>query len=239
MADVSILIADAGRLPAIRDGVSLPGRLMPFSSGSLASAMESIKAYQPKVVAIDAEFAATPSGAAFVERIETLPAVGAGIRLIIEQDGQWVITPRQGVRRGSNRSARGPQPVPAAPNVAAIAAQMAPANTRRAPRFLMRDPIDAVVESGRANLVDFSVLGAQVVSEGALRPNQKIKLGLPDTDDVLNVIALVAWSKFEKPAGATDPHYRAGIEFTDAAQHALEEYRRRHCGDHPIPARER
>src|SRR5262249_50836164 len=50
MADVSIIVADSSRMAAIRDGVKLPGRCMHFNSGSLASAMESIRAYRPKIV---------------------------------------------------------------------------------------------------------------------------------------------------------------------------------------------
>ena len=50
-------------------------------------------------------------------------------------------------------------------------------------------------------------------------------------------IAHVAWSRFEKPMLVTDAHYRAGIEFAGAAQQALENYRRRHCAEEPIPCR--
>jgi hypothetical protein len=55
---------------------------------------------------------------------------------------------------------------------------------------------------------------------------------------MLHVMAHVAWSTFEKPKLA-DAHYRAGMEFTGAAQEALEDYRRRHCADQPIPYRGR
>ena len=145
MADVSIIVADTSRMTAIRDGVKLPGRCMHFNSGSLASAMESIRAYRPKIVAID-----------------------------------------------------------------------------------------AVVDNAHASLIDISILGAQIVSVPALRPNQKIKIGLPDTDDILNVVASVAWSMFELSG---EPRYRVGIEFSGAAQQALEEYRLRHCADTPIGPR--
>jgi hypothetical protein len=102
---------------------------------------------------------------------------------------------------------------------------------------MVRNPLDVVVENGSASLIDISVLGAQVVSGPALRPNQKIKIALPDTRDLLNVMAHVAWSTFEKPKLTTEAYYRAGIEFTGAAQEALEDYRRRHCAEEPIPYR--
>ena len=52
---------------------------------------------------------------------------------------------------------------------------------------------------------------------------------------MLHVMALVAWSRFEKPH--IDAQYRAGLEFTGAAQQALEDYRLRHCAVEPIPYR--
>ena len=62
-------------------------------------------------------------------------------------------------------------------------------------------------------------------------------IALPDTGDMLTVVAQVAWSLFEKPQIQSEPHYRVGLEFTDAAQVALEQYRRRHCGDQPTQFR--
>ena len=238
-------------MPAIRDGMQLPVRAMHFTSGNLGSALESIRAYRPKVVAIDALFAQTPPGAAFVDRVEKLAIAGSDIRFVVQLEGRWVTAPRSGpgavdlsappvptVAAPPVGAAPAP-PVVAAPDRAVVAAQMAAVNTRRAPRFLVRDPLNAVVESGNAGLVDISVLGAQIVSQPALRPNQKIKISLPDTDDMLHVTAHVAWSTFERLKLVSGAQYRAGIEFTDAAQQALEDYRRRHCTDEPIPYRGR
>lgn len=228
---------------AIRDGMHLPGRAMHFTAGNLAPALESIRTHVPKLVAIDALFAQTPSGAAFLDRVEKLAIAESDIRLIARLEGRWVTVPRNsdpGVAVpgppvvGASRPA-----VVVAPGPAVVAAQMAALNTRRAPRFLVRDPLNAVVESGSASLVDISVLGAQIVSQPALRPNQKIKIALPDTGEMLHVTAHVAWSTFEMPKAVTTAHYRAGIEFSGAAQKALEDYRRRHCAEEPIPYRGR
>ena len=245
-SDISIVVADATRMPAIRDGLHLPGRALYFTAGNLASALESIRTYQAKLVAVDALWAQTPPGVAFIDRVEKLAIADGEIRLIARLEGRWVTTPRSPGSGVVNLSAPPvaavPAPAPAvvaAPPRAVAAAQMAALSTRRAPRFLVRDPVNAVVESGSASLVDISVLGAQVVSGPVLRPNQKIKLALPDTGEMLHVMAHVAWSTFEKPKLVTDAHYRAGIEFTGAAQQALEDYRIRHCGNDPIPYRGR
>ena len=243
-SDVTVVVADSARLPAIREGAQLPGRVMHFTSGSLASAIETIRTYQPKLIAFDAAFAQTSSGAAFIGRVEALSIFGSAIRLLVEQGGRWVTTPRDAAIPGPT------QPAAAAPRPAVAIVQpsivppspravtpTAPSSTRRAPRFLVRDALNASVESGNANLIDISVLGAQLVSLPLLRPKQKIKIGLPDADDVLQVTANVAWSMFEVSPSQPEPYYRVGIEFTNAARQALEEYRRRYCGEQPIPCR--
>jgi hypothetical protein len=239
-SDFTIVVADAARMPAIRAGLQVLGRAMHITSGNLASAMESIRNFQPKVVAVDALFAQTLTGAAFIERVEKLAIADGEIRLIARIEGSWVTTSR---RQSTGVVVVSAPAVVAAPSVAAAsapvtAAQIAAVSTRRAPRFLVRDPLDVVVENGSAALIDISILGAQVVSGPVLRPNQKIRIALPDSRDMLHVMAHVAWSTFEKPKLA-DAHYRAGIEFTGAAQEALEDYRRRHCADEPIRYRGR
>ena len=242
-SDITIAVADAARLPAIRDSMHLPGRALHFTTGNLTAALESIRTCRPKLVAVDALWAQTPPGVAFLERVELLAIAEEDIRLIARLEGRWVTTPRRSaagtvtvtVTRPAVAAVTTPAVV-APPARSVVAAQLEAISTRRAPRFLVRDPLDAVVESGAASLIDISVLGAQVVSRPVLRPNQKIKIALPDTGDMLHVMAHVAWSTFEKPLVA-DAQYRAGLEFTGAAQQALEDYRRRHCAEEPIPYR--
>jgi len=239
--DVCILVADQTRLDAIRQSASLPGRLMAFPSASLASAIASIRAYRPKTVALEASFAESPAGAGFIEQVEPLMRTANGILLVVEHDGQWIATPR-GNARGPAPAARVDQKIvaPSPRQVVAVAAPpLEPANTRRAPRFPVREELDVIVESGHAHLVDLSVLGAQIVSLPVLRPNQKLKIDLTDNNDHLSVVAQVAWSLFEKAATHAEPHYRVGLEFTGAARQALEKYRQRHCAEKPLAVRAR
>jgi hypothetical protein len=42
---------------------------------------------------------------------------------------------------------------------------------------------------------------------------------------------------FEKPPADGKAHDREGLEFRDAAHQILEDYRRRHCADEPVPHR--
>jgi hypothetical protein len=235
-ADISIVVADPTRMPIIRERLRLPGNVMHFTTGNLAPAIDNIRSYQPKLIAIDMLFAQTQSGAAFVDRVARLATSDSSIRLITNVDGRWVTVPRE---PSAGFAAVSAAAIVAVSGVSGIAPQIIIPNTRRAPRFLVKDPLNAVVENGTASLIDISVLGAQVVSQPALRPNQNIKIALPDMGEMLKVTAHVAWSMFEKPKLVMNAYYRAGIEFTDAAQVALEDYRRRHCADEPIPYRGR
>jgi len=226
--DFSVIVADANRIQAIRNGVQLPGRVLQFTSGNTGSAMESIRAYRPKLVAIDAVFAESPAGIAFADRVDEIG--GIAVRLILRHDGRWTTTARA-PKPDATESATAPTIV--VPKVAAAPV----ANTRRAPRFRVRSPLEAIVESAPATLIDLSIHGAQLISLPALRPNQRIKVGLADTGDMLNVMALVAWSCFERTDSSPDPFYRVGLEFTDAAQKTIEAYRVRYCAEQPIPGR--
>ena len=86
-------------------------------------------------------------------------------------------------------------------------------------------------------MVDISVRGAQVLSTPVLRPNQTLRVQLPDNADTLRLTAHVAWSVFEKPNHVNEPDHRAGMEFTDASTDLLADYCRRHCAEEPIPVR--
>lgn len=227
---------------------------MHFTPGSVGSAMEAVRNYKPRTIAIDAVFGQSPMGVAFIDRVDALGIAGSTIKLIVEHDGRWITAARHGAPAPMVVLPEPPQPAPIetpAPIIAAPApiasAIVAPAHqpgssgavssTRRVPRFAMQSSVDALVESGRANVIDMSVLGAQLVSIPALRPNQRIMVGLPDDHVTLNVIALVAWSNFERPTKEVEPYYRAGIEFTGPSRDALEDYRLRHCAAEPLPLR--
>jgi len=220
MTQLTVLVADPQRMPALRDALRLDGRVLRFMSTNLATALESIRTNNPGVVAVDAAFAETAPGRAFLDHVAALPVPSSSVRLVRQVNGAWSTMPLAGE----------------APPAAADA-RAARQDTRRAPRFPVAETLQAVVESSAANLIDLSVLGAQVISEPVLRPNQKIKVALPDEVGTMRVTAHIAWSMYERPTHATDPYYRAGLEFADGAQQTLEDYCRRHCAGNPRPIR--
>ena len=67
------------------------------------------------------------------------------------------------------------------------------------------------VDGASAEVIDLSVIGAQIVSPSALRPQQRVRITLADDGGVVRINAAVAWASFEIPKST--PRYRAGIEF--------------------------
>lgn len=257
-SDVSVVVAESSRMASIRQGIRFPGKVMHFTPGSVGSAMEAVRNYKPRTVAIDAVFGQTPMGVAFMDRIDALGISGSSIKFIVEHEGRWITASRRGSTPPApsdmpalkrERASEGAPDIeaPSPELVAAVATSVDDAassispvsSTRRAPRFPMQGAVNAIVENGRASLIDMSALGAQLVSVPALRPNQRIMVSLQDSDVSLNVIAQVAWSSFERPSKEVEPYYRAGIEFTGPTRDALEEYRQRHCTSKPIAIRPR
>lgn len=235
-SNITVVIATTVRMPAIQSVSLFSGRVIRFTDNKLAAALESIQLNHPRLIAIEALLAQTPAGKAFIERVERLGLRGSAIHLIVQSVGKWTTTPyniepADGVGGGVQDDRK-----LAIVTTPAAATALKGANTRRAHRFKVLESLNAVVENKQANLVNISILGAQVVSQPSLRPNDNVKIALPDGDDTVRLTAHVAWSVFEQARMGSDTYYRAGMEFTDAAKEILEDYCRRHCEDLPLPS---
>jgi hypothetical protein len=103
---------------------------------------------------------------------------------------------------------------PPAPAVMTPPAPLDQRGTRRAPRFVVATGIEVTIDGNPASLINLSMVGAQVVSPTILKPNQRVRMTLPDAEGPIRVMAGVAWAAFEMPKSG--PVYRAGIEFYDA-----------------------
>jgi hypothetical protein len=95
------------------------------------------------------------------------------------------------------------------------------ADALRAPRFKIVDGVDVMIDGNPAMLMDLSVIGAMVVSPTTLKPNQRVRMSLPQEPRAIRFSAGVAWAAFEMPKGKPAPHYKAGIEFFDADADAV------------------
>ncbi len=103
---------------------------------------------------------------------------------------------------------------------------------RRAPRIRIAPGRQIVVDGRDADLLDLSVLGAQVVSTGALRPGKTVRVVLRDDADEIKMNAEIAWARYEI---SKKPYYRAGILFKDADPAAILRYCTRNAAEN-VPA---
>jgi len=106
----------------------------------------------------------------------------------------------------------------------AVAQDDAPASpwvpVRLAERFRFPEPLTVPINGGAGLLCDLSVLGCQVVSGSALKPNQKVKVVLP-TDVPLTCTGKVMWARLEPSPKGRGFGYRAGVQFVKPPQDLL------------------
>lgn len=214
----------------------MSGTALRFSDAQPLEALEAITLHRPSLVVLERFFAATPRGAALINRIKADPGcANAEIRVLSHTGDYTRVIYKPEAPVGTSAPAPVVPPVPHVPPVpqaapadrkepAAPQAPPAPSaaaqhldwrGTRRHPRFRMKDGVTAQVDGKDATIVDLSAGGAQVVSTATLRPNQKLRISLPLEPDA-RLRATVAWASFELPKGpSAAPRYRAGIEFNE------------------------
>ena len=90
--------------------------------------------------------------------------------------------------------------------------------TRRAARVKIAGKVECSSTATQQRSSNLSIVGAQVVSPTILKPNQRVRIALPDDPGTMRFNAQVAWASFEIPA-KSGPHDRAGIDFVDADAH--------------------
>jgi hypothetical protein len=181
-----------------------------FAEADALRALEVITRQRPGVVALERMFASSSRGAALINRIKADPELSACEIRIIESNGSAA---------PARAEAAAAEPItvvePAPPPVAPLDQR----GTRRAPRFKIADGVEVLVDRNPASLVDLSVVGAMVISPTILRPNQRVRVSLPDPLRPLRLTGIIAWAAFEMPKGG--PRYRAGIEFLEPDTEAV------------------
>lgn len=175
-----------------------------FTDTDALRALDEITRRRPQLVVLDREFASTSRGGALINRIKADPALAACEIRLVAADGH---PPTAEALAGIAAPATAlPEPVPVAP--------LDQQGTRRAPRFRISPGIEVMVDGKPATLIDLSIVGAHVLSPTILKPNQRVRMSLPDVVRPLRFSAGIAWAAFEMPKAG--PRYRAGIEFFDA-----------------------
>jgi CHASE2 domain-containing sensor protein len=199
----TVIVAAPEHLPALQEQGDF-GDALAFSDADALKALEAITRDRPKVIALEKQFAATSRGAALIKRIKADPKLKKCEIRIVSHEGE-------------NEAVPEPTAAPGAPTV-----QLDYRGTRRAPRVKVVDGVEVLIDGSPATLIDLSVAGAQVISPTILKPNQRVRMILPDEERPIRCVAGVAWAAFEMPK--TGPRYRAGIEFFDAESGNLDRF---------------
>ena len=218
----TVLIAAPEHLPALKDHGFADA--LAFSDADALKALEAITREKPRVIALDKVFAATSRGAALIKRIKADPAlIGCEIKIVAD-DGKPLTAKK--AKKDAPAAAAAPAPVEKDPapamTISAPAAPLDQRGTRRAPRFVVANGIEVMIDGNPAALINLSAVGAQVVSPTILKPNQRVRMTLQDRGGPIRVMAGVAWAAFEMPKSG--PVYRAGIEFYDAEAGNVERF---------------
>jgi hypothetical protein len=182
------------------------GELLTFSDAEPLRALDTIGRRKPKLIAFERLFAVTPRGVAMINRIKSDPALRDSEIRVLEHNSDYSrIVPR-----------------PAAPTAPALDQR----GTRRAPRVRIADRVTVIVDAKVATLIDLSTVGAQVVSSGGLKPNQRTEVAFNDGVTRVKCAATVVWTSFEMSDAG--PRYRAGLDFVEPDTAALDAYAQRH-----------
>jgi hypothetical protein len=221
MSAGALVIAAENLMPSLRDRVESDGTVLAFADTEPIQALQAILEQRPPLIVLERLFAATPRGAALINRIKNDPQLAACEVRVMSHTGDYS---RQVVKPTA-------APVAAAAGFGAggVVTEDEPRRldwhgTRRSPRHRVRDGVEIQLDGNPATVIDLSINGAQVVSPTILRPNQKVRISLPADEFIMRFRGSVAWAKFELSAAASGPQYRAGVEFTDADAGAIETF---------------
>lgn len=221
----AVVIAATNLMPSLQERLANEGELLTFADTEPIQALQAILEQRPSLIVLERLFAATPRGAALINRIKTDPQLGNAEVRVMSHTGDY------------SRQVAKPSKVEA-PAQAAGAAQSGPPGvatvepakaldwqgTRRAPRYRVRPGVEIQVDGNPASVVDLSTVGVQVLSSTILRPNQKVRVSIPNDDFVMRFRGAVAWAKFELPKPNDPPRYRAGVDFADADPAAVDDF---------------
>jgi CheY-like chemotaxis protein len=226
----AVVIAATNLMPSLRERLGGEGELLAFADTEPIQALQAILEQRPHLIVLERLFAATPRGAALINRIKTDPQLGHAEVRVMSHTGDYtrqVSKPTAVDTAASTVSAH----VGGAAHVGApvVSPTEAPKpldwhGTRGAPRFRVRSGVEIQVDGNPASVIDLSTVGVQLVSSSILRPNQKVRLSVPNDDFVMRFRGAIAWAKFELPSPSAAPRYRAGVEFLDADAGAIDSF---------------
>ena len=199
------MIGPADALPGLQERLDANAEVETFTESEALEALDHIIRTKPGLIALQDEFSATSRGTALINRIKDDPSLASCEVRVLARDAAKS-------RVASKRAAGG--------SAVAIDEQPKPAldvkGTRRAPRIRIKDGVEVAVDGNPAALVDLSTVGAQVVSNTVLKPNQRVRVTIGEGKAAIRCSGAIAWAAFEMPKGMPT-RYRAGIDFGTTA----------------------
>jgi CheY-like chemotaxis protein len=223
----AVVIAATNLMPSLQERLANEGELLTFADTEPIQALQAILEQRPALIVLERLFAATPRGAALINRIKTDPQLGNAEVRVMSHTGDYsrqvakpskVEAPAQAASSGAAQA--GSAGVATVEPVKTLDWQ----GTRRAPRYRVKPGVEIQVDGNPASVVDLSTVGVQVLSPTILRPNQKVRVSIPNDDFVMRFRGSVAWAKFELPKPNDPPRYRAGVDFADADAAAVDDF---------------
>jgi len=95
---------------------------------------------------------------------------------------------------------------------------------RIATRYSFTSPIEIKVNGAPALLRDLSVAGCGLRTSASLEADQSVRIHLPNDPAALLCVGQVVWVDSEPAAGTTPAACRAGIQFTQVDEAAVEAF---------------
>src|SRR3954454_14347699 len=132
MPAAALVIAAENLTPALRERVKVDGEILTFPDTEPIQALQTIMEQRPPLVVLERLFAATPRGAALINRIKSDPQLSHVEVRVMSHTGDYS---RQVVKPTTTRAAAGAQPH-GGDTASAPQASGTPAATAEAPRAL-------------------------------------------------------------------------------------------------------
>ena len=210
-----VVISHPDHTAALQQRFQADPAVVVFADSDSLQALDTILAGRPKIVALNTTFAKTARGASLVARLKgDADLTGVDVRVLIEDEHKVPLSLSH--------------PAPSSEKMLIETSRpLGRAGTRAALRYLM-DRRAILVNGERAHLIDLSVTGAQVLVPTRMRPDEPVRLLLPEDAGEVRCPGNVVWSVAVPSAGTI--RYRAGVKFTNPNSKALEDYYARFGG---------
>ena len=194
----TVLIASESVL-AKWSSLAAPADLITLADADAEQALAVIERRRPHFVVLSQIFAASEAGALFVNRLRAnVDLAGLEIKVLPDQ-------------RSAVLGATGPVTGRLIASVSKSLRLCAVGSTRRGQRLPAPLGSEIDVNGVRADLINVSPYGVQVVSPIALKPNSNVTIGIDQGGIELCTNAAIAWSALEMARSSIA--YRVGIAF--------------------------